>query len=119
MTERKELGTHTILEFYGCQKDILKDSKRIEAIFKEASKISNATIVKSTFHYFNPHGVSGVIIISESHFSIHTWPEYGYAAVDFFSCSEKVNIELPINYLEKALKPSYISRIELKRGILL
>lgn len=118
-TGRKELGIHTIVEFYGCDKSIIQDSALVEQAFRKASEISGATIVKTTFHHFNPHGISGVVVIAESHFSVHTWPEYGYAAIDFFSCSKDVNVDRAIEYLEEVLKPKHVSRLDLKRGILL
>ena len=53
---------------------------------RSAAEAAGATIVTATFHRFAPQGVSGVVVIAESHLSIHTWPEYGYAAVDFYTC---------------------------------
>jgi S-adenosylmethionine decarboxylase proenzyme len=64
----------------------LDDLKRIEALMNEAARAAGATVVASVFQPFEPHGVSGVVVIEESHLSIHTWPEHGYAAVDFFTC---------------------------------
>ena len=54
----------------------------------QAAEAAGATIVQSVFHRFSPHGVTGVVVVAESHLSIHTWPEYGYAAVDFFTCGD-------------------------------
>ena len=79
------LGRHILAEFYECDTDILNDAQRIENYMKRAALECGATIVSSTFQTFNPHGVSGVIVIAESHLAIHTWPEYGYAAVDVFT----------------------------------
>lgn len=131
MGTRRELGVHTIIEFYGCDREVLANSKKVEEIFREASKVSKATILKATFHHFDPikpvqdnplgtsnvQGVSGVVIIAESHFSVHTWPEYGYAAIDFFSCSPRVDIDNAIEYLRKNLKPRYLTRLDLRRGM--
>jgi len=86
----KSLGRHIIAEFYECDKDILDDVDKIEELMKKASIESGATIVTSTFHRFLPHGVSGAVIVSESHFAIHTWPEYGYASVDIYTCGDHV-----------------------------
>jgi len=82
------LGRHFIAEFYKCNQVIINDKKAVETIMTEAVRISGATIIKPYFHTFSPQGVSGIIVISESHFAIHTWPEYRYAAVDLFSCSD-------------------------------
>ncbi len=78
----KMLGRHLLIEYYNCNEEILKNHELVEEYMNEAAKISGATIVNSLFHHFNPYGVSGAVIIQESHLSIHTWPEYGYAAVD-------------------------------------
>lgn len=113
---RKALGTHTILEFYGCPYGRLADSGEVEQAFREAARRSNATVVDSLFHHFNPHGVSGVVVIAESHFTVHTWPEHGYAAIDFFTCSDEVNISVAIEHLRECLQPERISRRNLPRG---
>ena len=73
----EQLGRHILVEFYNCDTDILGNHEKIEKIMCEAAIKSNATIVTSCFHKFNPWGVSGAVIIQESHLTIHTWPEYG------------------------------------------
>ena len=77
----KSLGNHLIIELYDCKVDIINDLHKVEDILMESVNISGAEIITPVFHKFNPHGVSGVVVIAESHFSIHTWPEYGYCAV--------------------------------------
>lgn len=84
---------------------------------KEAAIVSNATIVTSCFHKFNPWGVSGAVIIQESHLTIHTWPEYGYASVDLFTCGDTVNPWLAFKYLEDALKAERSESTEVARGL--
>ena len=100
----EQLGRHILVEYYNCDKEILKNHTIIEEHMKEAAIASNATIVTSCFHKFNPWGVSGAVIIQESHLTIHTWPEYGYASVDLFTCGDTVNPWLAFIYLEDALK---------------
>lgn len=114
---KKALGTHTILEFTGCPAERLTDSGEVEQAFREAARRSNATIVNSLFHYFNPHGVSGVVVIAESHFTVHTWPEHGYAAIDFFTCSDDVDIDIAVEHLRRCLEPERISRKTFERGV--
>ncbi len=80
------LGKQVILELYDCNPLKLSDPQLIEAEMRQAARAMNATIVTSAFHHFSPLGVSGVVVIQESHLTIHTWPEYGYAAVDIFTC---------------------------------
>lgn len=86
--DRDYLGAHFIAEFYKCNPVTINNMQAVEKIMTEAAEISGATIIKPFFHTFSPQGVSGIIVISESHFAIHTWPEYCYAAVDLFSCSD-------------------------------
>lgn len=79
------LGRHILVEYYNCDENILKDPRLIENFMNDSALNAKATIVDSVFHHFNPWGVSGAVIIAESHLTIHTWPEYGYAAADFFT----------------------------------
>ncbi len=110
------LGKHLLVEFTDCDRKALNDLKRMEKILLEAAQKAGATIVDSIFHLYNPHGVSGVIVIAESHMSIHTWPEYGYAAVDFFTCGERVDPWIACRYMNEQLGGSMNTR-EVKRGI--
>lgn len=89
----KALGRHLLLELYECPSEILNDTGIIQQIMIDVAKAVHATIIDTSFHHFSPFGVSGVVLIAESHFTIHTWPEYGYAAVDIFTCDEELNHE--------------------------
>ena len=86
--ELESLGRHLLVEYHGCNAEVLNDLVRIEALMRLAAQQARATIVASVFHPFTPQGVSGVVVVEESHLSIHTWPETGYAAVDFYTCGE-------------------------------
>ncbi len=112
----KSLGRHLLTEFYGCDREILNDPDRIKRIMEEAGITSGASIVQSVFHLFNPHGISGVVVIAESHLAIHTWPEYGYSAVDIFTCGEEVDPWRAHHYLKEKLKAGSTSTMELLRG---
>ena len=112
------LGKHSIAEYYDCDRDIINDQNLIEKIMLEAVEISGATLVKTAFHKFSPHGVTGVVVVAESHFSIHTWPEYGYCAVDIFTCGDVINNPLALSHLKKRLGAETVSIQELKRGLL-
>ncbi len=112
----KALGNHILVEFYSCDADILNNVKFIEDSMVEATILSGATVVGSHFHTFNPHGVSGVVIIAESHLSIHTWPEYGYAAVDIFTCGETIDAGKAFQHLKDSFKAGHTATIEMKRG---
>lgn len=86
----KTRARHLLVEYEGCDAAVLDDLERVAALMAEAVRAAGATAVASVFQPFEPQGVTGVIVIEESHLSIHTWPEYGYAAVDFFTCGDCV-----------------------------
>lgn len=113
----KYLGRHILVEFYNCDKDMLNDYALIEEHMKKAAELAKATIVESVFHLFNPWGVSGAVVIQESHLTIHTWPEYGYAAVDLFTCGEEVDPWTAFTYLKNKLKADRTETLEVPRGI--
>ncbi|WP_346945369.1 adenosylmethionine decarboxylase [Clostridium sp.] len=113
----EQLGRHILVEYYNCDVEILKDHAVIEEYMKQAAIEANATIVTSCFHKFNPWGVSGAVIIQESHLTIHTWPEYGYASVDLFTCGDTVNPWVGFKYLENALKAERSESTEVSRGL--
>ncbi len=81
LNHSKYLGRHVLAEFFECDPNVLNNPTLVEQYMLEAALECGATVVQKCFHLFNPHGVSGVVIISESHLAIHTWPELGYAAV--------------------------------------
>lgn len=113
----KKLGRHILAEFSGCDMDLLNDLPAIETILKEAARRADATIVDTVFHRYNPHGLSGVVVIAESHISIHTWPEYGYAAADFFTCGEQVDPWKACLYMKDMLRCAEMTTREVPRGI--
>ncbi len=112
----KALGNHIIVEYYNCDTEVLKKHEYIEEIMNLAAKDMGATIIESVFHMFNPWGVSGAIIIAESHLTIHTWPEHNYAAVDLFTCG---NLDPWIGFdsLKRFLKASSYDAKVIKRGL--
>lgn len=114
----KYLGKHAIAELYDCDKELLNNVEKIEELLVESAIECGATIVEKCFHRFNPYGVSGVVIIAESHISIHTWPEYGYAAVDLFTCGTECKTKKAYDYLVSAFKSKKSIYNELQRGLL-
>jgi spermidine synthase len=114
----KALGKHILIELYGCNIDILNDVPTIQKAMDTAAELANATIVKSVFHHFSPHGVSGVVVIQESHLAIHTWPEHGYAAVDIFTCGDTLEPWKAHDFLKETLKATNTTSKEINRGLL-
>jgi S-adenosylmethionine decarboxylase len=113
------LGRHLLLELNGCNPKFLNDIKSVEEILVAAAKIAKATIVGAHFHQFSPFGISGVVVIAESHLSIHTWPEYRYAAVDIFSCGDILQPEIAAHYLVEQFGAERTSVVEMQRGLFL
>jgi spermidine synthase len=110
------LGRHIVVEFYDCDPEVINDVRLIEQAMVGAAEKANATVISSSFHHFSPFGVSGVVVIQESHLAIHTWPEYGYAAVDVFTCGEVVDPWVCYRHLFEHLKAGSGSAIEMGRG---
>ncbi len=82
------LGLQYTMELWGCRSTTIATIALVEQGMREAAAAIGATVLSGHFHQFEPHGVSGVLVISESHFSVHTWPEHGYAALDLFTCGD-------------------------------
>ncbi|NET34022.1 MAG: polyamine aminopropyltransferase [Cyanothece sp. SIO1E1] len=116
MPNTNALGRHVLVEFYRCSGEVLNDVPHIEKSMLNAAEESGAMIINSVFHHFSPFGVSGVVVIQESHLAIHTWPEYRYAAVDLFTCGNSVNPWVSYKALEKAFQAEHGSAIEINRG---
>jgi S-adenosylmethionine decarboxylase len=96
---------------------LLSDIDGIAAMMIAAAKVARATIMESAFHRFEPQGVSGTVILAESHLSIHTWPEKGYAAMDFYTCGDHTDPWLACEYAAHTLGATSVLATELKRGI--
>lgn len=109
-------GRHLLVEYTGCSADALNDVKGIEQLMNQAARAAGATVVASVFQPFEPHGVSGVVVIEESHLSIHTWPEHGYAAVDFFTCGNS-DPEIANEVLAAGLGAAHAEVMFVDRGL--
>lgn len=98
------LGRQLTIEYYECGANALLDKDFVEKSLLKAAKNSGATIISSSFHGFNPQGISGVVVIAESHFTIHAWPEHDYAAVDIFTCGDSIDLEIAINSMKDSFE---------------
>ena len=112
------LGKHLLLELKDCDREVLDDLDFLKGILLTAANEAGATVLGESFHQFKPHGVSGVVIIAESHLFIHTWPECGYAAFDIFTCGDSVQPEKAAQKLIRELGAKSHSILEIQRGIL-
>jgi S-adenosylmethionine decarboxylase proenzyme len=114
------LGRHILAELGDCSAVRLADLSVVESSMLEAARISGATIVTYSFHHFadqdGGQGVSGAVIIAESHLAIHTWPEHQFTAVDFFTCGKGVDVRKALDHLKAAFQAKTEEILELERG---
>jgi len=116
-SEHNPIGHHYIVEASGCDPEIISSVAKVQQILVRAAEIAGATVWSVSFHKFPPQGVSGVIVISESHLSAHTWPEYCYGALDIYTCGNMVDPEKAIAYAVEAFGASSSHMTELTRGL--
>lgn len=112
------LGTQLLIEMYDCHTDFFDNLEWVRETLVEAAKRAQATIVDVVFHKFNPIGISGVVVISESHFAIHTWPEHRYAALDIFTCGPVLNSDAAIAYIARQFRSARYEVTSLPRGLM-
>lgn len=110
------LSKHLLLELFECQSEALDNPETVQSSLEKAAQAAQVTIVKSFFHRFSPQGVTGVVIIEESHLSIHTWPEHGYASIDFYTCGE-ANPEAAIAVVSNCFAAKRIETMMIERGL--
>lgn len=115
--EEPSLGSHLLIELFGCPGETLKYENNVGRAMRDAAVESQATVVAQSFHEFKPFGVSGAVIIQESHYTIHTWPEHGYAAVDLFYCGGTVQVHRAVEVLRERFSPTRIKFLVVRRGL--
>lgn len=108
-------GRHLLADFYGCP--VLNDPALIEAALRSAAERAGASVIGLHLHHFGEgQGVTGVVLLAESHMSIHTWPEHGYAAADIFLCGARHDPAAALASLTEHLAPERTVTTEVKRG---
>lgn len=110
------VGRHIIAELYGVQPELISREETVRAILEEAVDRAKLTKVGSSYKQFNPHGVTGFILIAESHISVHTWPEYELINLDVFTCGDPSKAEEVFGYILEAFKPKHYRKCVLDRG---
>ncbi len=113
----KTLGLHILADLYGVDFDKIDHVEDVRALLEGAVKYANLSKLSSHFHQFHPHGATGVILLEESHISIHTWPEHGYAAIDVYTCGGKEKTFKAMEYILKVLKPKRVDEKVAERGV--
>lgn len=111
------MGRHVIAELWGCAAEKLNDFHGIERIMVNAALEAGAEVREVAFHKFAPQGVSGVVIISESHLTIHSFPEHGYASIDVYTCGERIDPNVACDYITRALGATRVESIQVPRGL--
>jgi S-adenosylmethionine decarboxylase len=109
------LGRHVLADFYGVELDLLNDVQTLEATLVAAAQAAGAVPLERRFHAFGGGGVTGVVLLQESHISVHTWPEYGYAAVDVFMCGNARPHDA-VAAIRRAWQPARLNVREALRG---
>ncbi len=110
------VGVHCILELHECSACLLNDAQSIQAALVEASQRANSTLINLVVHQFEPHGITALALLAESHLSIHTWPERGYAAVDIFTCGRTVNPTAACQFLVEHFAAGHHTLLTVVRG---
>jgi S-adenosylmethionine decarboxylase proenzyme len=110
------LGRHVLIDYYDVSVDVLDDLPHLREALVDAADIMGAEIEVVEFNQFEPYGVSGTVVISESHLTLHTWPEYRFAAIDVFVCSDALDLEAAKRLLEERFEPGEIETRRLGRG---
>lgn len=112
----KELARHLLLELHDCDEQVLNDADRLRQIMTDAAIRLRTTILDVFWHRFQPQGVTVAVIITESHLTIHTWPEYGYAAVDVFTCGDTSGFSEIQDFLVDELRAQRVVTFDHPRG---
>jgi S-adenosylmethionine decarboxylase len=111
------MGRHVIAELWGCSPEKLNDLHAIERLMVNAALEAGAEVREVAFHKFAPQGVSGVVIISESHLTIHSFPEHGYASIDVYTCGDRIDPNVACDFITKYLGATHLESIEVPRGV--
>ena len=112
------LGKQMVIEMYDCESGHFDDVDWVRAVLVEAAQCARATIVEVVFHKFNPVGISGVVVISESHLAVHTWPEHRYAAIDIFTCGDVLDGDAAVSYIARRFGSKRYTVVTHPRGLL-
>ena len=110
------VGSHYLLELYDCPAELLDSPQHVADTLVEASSVARSTVLSRSVHRFQPHGVTGVALLAESHLTIHTWPELGYAALDLFTCGVHTRPREACEFLARAMGAGTHDLRELARG---
>ncbi|ADC89312.1 S-adenosylmethionine decarboxylase proenzyme [Thermocrinis albus DSM 14484] len=113
----KALGLHIIADLHGVNPELIDRVEDIRHLLETAVKVAGLTKISSHYYQFQPHGATGVVLLAESHISIHTWPEHGLATVDVYTCGDPAKAYKAMDYIISHLEPSRVDKQVHERGI--
>ncbi len=113
----KTLGLHILADLYGVDPDLIDRVEDIRHLLESAVKVAGLTKISSHYYQFQPHGATGVVLLAESHISIHTWPEHGLATVDVYTCGDPLKAYRSMDYIISVLKPTRVDKHVFERGL--
>ena len=115
---RGRKGTHVAAELFGCERKRLDDILFLKKVMDRAIRVSGLKKIRGgeKFHKFNPHGATGVVVLTSSHIAFHTWPEFGHMTIDIFACDSEEKVKKAFEYIVKSMKPKKVKKVMMKRG---
>lgn len=113
------VGVQIIADLYGIDEDLISESGKLYDIIENAVKVGKLTKISSDYYQFQPRGVSGIVLLAESHLSFHTWPEHGLVTLDIYTCGDPENADAAFNYIVSVLAPTSVEYKKLSRGNLI
>jgi len=116
MDKTKAYGDHYLVDLHGCDASVIGKVEPTQEALLSAAERCGSTIIKYFFHQFSPMGVSGVILIAESHFSVHTWPENNFVAVDIYTSGDVMQPDIAITLLQEAFSADRLEIVRVTRG---
>ena len=114
----KTLGLHILADLYGVEAERIDRVEDIRDLLETAVRTANLTKISSHYYQFQPHGATGVVLLAESHISIHTWPEHGLATVDVYTCGDHSKAHRAMEFIIETLKPERVEKRIHRRGVL-
>ena len=113
----KALGLHILADLYGVHPDLIDRVEDVRQLLESAVKVADLTKISSHYFQFQPHGATGVVLLAESHISIHTWPEHGLATVDVYTCGDPSKAYRAMDYIISTLEPTRVDKQVHERGL--
>ncbi len=112
------VGVQIVADLYGVDEELISESSGVYEIIENAIKVGRLTKISSDYYQFQPRGVSGVVLLAESHLSFHTWPEHNLVTLDVYTCGDPASADAAFNYIVRRLSPTSVEYKKMTRGTL-